>query len=87
MAKLADLSGMKYGKLTVCEQAPSHYTPKGKPITMWKCSCECGNTVVVSGQSLRRCTTKSCGCILRQDLVGKQVGQLTVLKEVPSSNA
>ena len=29
----------------------------------WKCKCECGNTTIVQGTSLRNNHTKSCGCL------------------------
>lgn len=36
----------------------------------WICQCSCGTAKVVSGNSLRRGTTKSCGC-LRDEIVSK----------------
>src|SRR6185369_598214 len=49
-------------KLTVIEQAPTHITPNGTRITMWKCRCECGNFTIVVSQKIRSGHTKSCGC-------------------------
>ena len=57
MAKVIDLTGNKYGRLTVISRA----TGKGKG-SYWNCLCECGNYKVVSGQSLKTGGTKSCGC-------------------------
>ena len=59
--KLIDLSGKKFGRLTVCFRAPRTYQ------TMWVCSCVCGRTVRVSGINLRTGHTQSCGC-LRDEL-------------------
>ena len=85
MPKKIDLTGEIFGKLHVISQAPSRFTPKGKPITMWLCRCECGNEKVIAGQSLRRGMTKSCGCLTDVDLSGKRVGHLLVLNQVESN--
>jgi hypothetical protein len=34
---------------------------------MWLCQCECGNTVVVNGNALRRGNTRSCGCLQKDE--------------------
>lgn len=63
-----DLIGMRFGKLTVVEFAG--VCPRSLNLStrrlMWKCLCDCGNTTLVRGSSLGRCTkpTKSCGCLL-----------------------
>jgi hypothetical protein len=49
--------GQKYNKLTTILQ-----TTKGKRAA-WECSCDCGNTVVVSGSALLSGNTQSCGCL------------------------
>ena len=59
--KLIDLTGEKYGKLTVLERAKNR-----KKATMWKCKCECGELTVVSSGNLRNGNTKSCGCLSRR---------------------
>lgn len=54
-----DLTGNRYGRLTVVEVAG-----KAKDRhTLWKCRCDCGNDVVVSSISLTSGKTKSCGCL------------------------
>lgn len=53
---------------------------------MWRCQCECGNEIVVRGDSLRSGHTKSCGCLQKEkvsklnfiDLTGKKFGRWTV---------
>ena len=37
----------------------------------WICQCDCGNTVIVSGKSLRTGVTKSCGCILKENTASR----------------
>lgn len=54
-----DLTGEKFGRLTVLGRAPN--TPRGE--TRWMCSCECGASRVIIGRSLRRGRTLSCGCL------------------------
>lgn len=38
-----DLTGEKYGRLTVLNREPNGKTHN----TRWKCQCECGNIVIV----------------------------------------
>lgn len=58
MPKLIDLTGDKFGKLTVIRRFG--IDNKCKPT--WLCKCECGNETVTSGNNLRRGIAKSCGC-------------------------
>lgn len=59
---LMDLTGQKYGRLTVIERDFS------KKTTAWKCVCDCGNETVVTTKNLRQkgASTKSCGCLNRE---------------------
>lgn len=78
-----DLTGQRFGKLTVLERAPSVVQPSGQTKTRWKCVCDCGNEVIVRQNELRTGDTKSCGCTkrnLKHDLTGKQFGHLTVIR-------
>ena len=63
MGKLIDLTGQRLGRLVVIERATDHVTSGGHRFVCWRCKCDCGNTVVVKGASLRYGITKSCGCI------------------------
>jgi len=54
-----DLRGKKFGRLTVIKRILPNIT-KGHP--RWECSCDCGKTVVVNGNSLKTGNTVSCGC-------------------------
>ena len=61
MGKFIDLSGMRFGRLTVISRAPSsRYADQ--TVTRWKCKCDCGNEIAVQGCSLRTGHSKSCGC-------------------------
>lgn len=56
--KLIDITGQKFGKLTVIKRANS----VGNDAT-WLCQCDCGNTTIVQGKNLKNGHTTSCGCI------------------------
>lgn len=60
--KAKDLTGMKFGRLTVIKRAANSWD--GKP--MWECSCECGNNCVIYGSALTSGNTKSCGCYRKE---------------------
>lgn len=83
MGKFKDLTGQKFGKLTVIEQCENI----GKNI-VWKCTCSCdGKEVKVKSWNLLGGDTKSCGCLKkengskrRKDLTGKKIGRWTVIK-------
>ena len=56
--KLIDLSGQKFGLLTVLYRV-SNYKGRAK----WLCKCECGKSVEVFGYNLTRGNSTSCGCL------------------------
>ena len=55
--KLEDLTGQRFGRLTVIERAETTHIS-----TKWKCKCDCGNECTVIAQNLKRGHTISCGC-------------------------
>ncbi|MBD5153088.1 MAG: hypothetical protein HDT16_11700 [Oscillibacter sp.] len=65
MSRLIDLTGQRFGRLTVVSRAEND---NGGHAT-WNCICECGNTTSFSGQELRKGRTKSCGCWKRERMV------------------
>lgn len=88
MAKLIDLTGKKFDKLTVLEKAPSR-----KRHVYWKCKCDCGNIIERSSEYLKKENLpRNCGCSLKKNikikekekrenyLIGKKFGKLTVIK-------
>ena len=46
---------MRFGRLVVVEKSPA---PR-----MWHCVCDCGNSKLANGSSLRRGLVRSCGCL------------------------
>jgi hypothetical protein len=59
----------KFGILTVIEDLGKH-PAKGRcgSYNLYKCSCECGNTVDRFNFSLRNRGIKSCGCLVKNNL-------------------
>lgn len=66
MSKCIDLTGQKFGRLTVIERTENHISPRGKTYAKWRCVCECGNYIDVQGRNLRSGETKSCGCFAKE---------------------
>ncbi len=79
-----NLQGMKFGALFIKERAEDYIyrrasgKRKGKieKRVCWKCICECGNQINVVAHDLKRCATRSCGCI-------KKEIQKNVIKRIP----
>lgn len=61
----SDLTGMKFGRLTVLRRAENDKWG----FVRWLCVCDCGNEVCTSGASLRSGHTQSCGCLRRERIV------------------
>lgn len=62
MAKLKDLTGHRFERLTVIERADNCKSGR----SMWWCKCDCGKEICVIGQNLVRGSTKSCGCLYEE---------------------
>ena len=73
MPRRVDLSGKRFGLLTVDEFAG---TIKRTPY--WFATCDCGIYALIRTQSLTDGITKSCGCLRKPELIGKQFGMLTI---------
>ena len=58
-----DLTGTRYGRLVVIGE--HHRNDHGT--YFWECVCDCGGKTVVSCGNLKRGTTKSCGCLAREN--------------------
>lgn len=59
MSKRIDLTGRKFGRLTVLGYAFSSKSG----IAKWDCICDCGEKSIVEGGKLKNGHTKSCGCL------------------------
>lgn len=74
--RMIDLSGQKFGRLTVIEKAGS--TKHGA--IKWLCKCDCGNESIVIGDELRKGKTTSCGCY------AKEIARETAKKHIAGKN-
>lgn len=69
---LNDLTGKKFGRLTVLQRADDLITENGNRFTRWDCRCDCGNYTTVLASALTRNDrpSRSCGC-LQKDKVSE----------------
>lgn len=79
MPKILDLTGEKYGNLTVIGRCGG----KSRYLT-WECECACGNRIQADSRQLRSGAVMSCGCLRysnsrKQDIAGKRFGKLVAL--------
>lgn len=84
MGKLIDLTGQKFGELTVLKRDNNKQACEA----YWICQCSCGKIISTRGSVLRKGLSTSCGCQkdyltkekLSKDLTGQKFGELTVIK-------
>ena len=64
MPQLIDLTGQRFGRLTVTGRAANAKNGRSR----WICICDCPGATVrsVYGQSLHRGDSRSCGCLHRE---------------------
>lgn len=85
MAKFRNLSGMKFDRWLVGEEATSN----GKP-RRWLCRCDCGTERWILAQSLLNRSSRSCGCLKREVasktwlkiLAGQRFGRILVTDQI-----
>ena len=92
MAGFNDLTGKKYGKLTVMYRVEDHLSKNGNKRVVWHCRCDCGNEVDVMALNLTRNHTISCGCArlegrkkLSRDITGERFGHLIGIRKIENS--
>lgn len=74
-----NLTGKRFGNLTVMYQDEPPKTNKNKDATFWRCKCDCGNEVTVITANLNNGHTTSCGCI-------NSKGELKIIKLLSDNN-
>lgn len=67
MAARKNYIGMRFGRLTVMVDSDPIVNPSGQKSRTLKCLCDCGNTVTVRYSGLISGTTRSCGCLKREN--------------------
>ena len=91
VAKRKDLTGQRFGKLTVTERTDK----RSSGYVLWKCRCDCGGEILASTKQLARGTISDCGCVPKtsarrgskaEDLTGKRFGNLTVMQRTENRN-
>lgn len=68
---MLDLTGKRYGRLTVIKEVERIRYHSGIPDRMWECVCDCGNIFRCNSERLRSGNTKSCGC-LRKEIASRK---------------
>ncbi len=74
MPKLIDLSGQRFGRLRVISRH-SENTKLNR--AHWNCICDCGEAVIIAGNSLSAGRTRSCGCLNRETITKHGYSHLT----------
>lgn len=62
MPSLIDLTGQRFGRLTVIRENGRNSSGK----VLWKCLCDCGNEKITHTGNLRNGQAMSCGCYNRE---------------------
>lgn len=74
----ADLTGRRFGRLTVAEKTEKR--TKNRSV-LWRCRCDCGGEIETTRDKLLSGGVSSCGCGRQpplKDWVGRRFGKLTV---------
>ena len=79
-------AGQKYGRWTILND----YIKNARGEKKWLCRCDCGTERYVLERGLRSGSSKSCGCMTREnakkalsyDLTGQTFGDLTVINKI-----
>ena len=83
-----DLTGQRFGRLTVVSEAESYYPQNGFKKRRWLCKCDCGaETIVLQSNLTPDHGTRSCGCLsesrgrnkVPRTLIGNRYGKLVVI--------
>lgn len=69
MTRRIDISGQRFGKLTVLNFERTERIEKAygnvSYVSYYKCKCDCGNEKIINKNNLVTGNTKSCGCYVR----------------------
>ena len=76
MPKKLELTGQRFGKLTVIQENPIRMNKKVR----WDCVCDCGNIITVESGNLKSGATCSCGCLK------ESIGELNIEEILKENN-
>lgn len=62
MSSFKNLTGKRFGRLVVLERVENNKRQQAQ----WLCKCDCGNTKVICAASLKKGSTRSCGCLIHE---------------------
>jgi hypothetical protein len=79
MPAYIDLTGQIFGRLTVLAR------DLFKEGTFFSCLCQCGRIISTSSPNLKRGITKSCGCLSREILLARNIGNVSSRKYLDPS--
>ena len=60
MMKTLDLSGQRFGRLSIIEKSAERNS-RGE--CLWRCACDCGSVLLCVASSLKSGRKQSCGCL------------------------
>ena len=60
-----DLTGRRFGKLSVIKEAANYNVKRG---IAWECLCDCGNSSISLSYTLLNGNAKSCGCLRKETM-------------------
>lgn len=63
MSSAIDITGKRFGRLTVVKRVENRVSISGRQYAMWLCKCDCGKTKIASTGNLRQGQVRSCGCL------------------------
>lgn len=77
MSRYKDLTGQKFGELTVIEKTDQRL----RGGVAWRCKCSCGNEIIKTTYALKHNKRNNCGSSVHiwSDLIGKTINELTVV--------
>jgi len=84
-AKKIDITGKKFGTLTVVSVDENTRIKRNSNSTYWLCKCDCGRMKSYRSDVLRKYTPKSCGCASLFVKIGDKFGNLTVISRLKNN--
>jgi len=67
--RVDDLTGERFGRLTVIERDYKTQKRMHARGTYWICKCKCGNEKSIAAYRLKNGTTSSCGCLNKKKAI------------------